>query len=202
MWDGVAGQWARLAARLDGAGVASLDDVAARAPAGAGPRAVPGDLRRRADGRGAWTAWRPRPSCDDLERRFAAFLRAIAAGDRRRWRPGRDRGGAARSRRARRSSGWPSRAADADFARSPRRVAAGTPIDRAKMTVDADRRHGLDRRDRAALLAWMALSHTGALAPGADVAATSLAWYDELRLPTPWSAACTTPGSARARPGP
>ena len=30
----------------------------------------------------------------------------------------------------------------------------------------------------------MALSHTGALAPGADVAATSLAWYDELRLPS------------------
>jgi hypothetical protein len=43
--------------------------------------------------------------------------------------------------------------------------------------------HGLDRPDRAALLAWLALSRSGALAPGADVAATSLAWYDELRLP-------------------
>jgi len=30
---------------------------------------------------------------------------------------------------------------------------------------------------------WLALSQTGALAPGSDVAATSLAWYDELRTP-------------------
>ena len=39
------------------------------------------------------------------------------------------------------------------------------------------------RLERAALLAWLALSRTGELAPGADVAATSRAWYDELRLP-------------------
>ena len=39
------------------------------------------------------------------------------------------------------------------------------------------------RVDRAALLAWLALSRTGELAPGADIAATSRAWYDELRLP-------------------
>ena len=38
------------------------------------------------------------------------------------------------------------------------------------------------REDRAALLVYLALSRLGALAPGADVAATSLAWYDELRL--------------------
>ena len=42
---------------------------------------------------------------------------------------------------------------------------------------------GLDRRDRAALLVWLALRRMGELAPGADVAATSRAWYDELRLP-------------------
>ena len=42
-----------------------------------------------------------------------------------------------------------------------------------------------DRQDRATLLAWLALSRAGALAPGADVAATSLAWYDDLRLPHP-----------------
>jgi hypothetical protein len=41
----------------------------------------------------------------------------------------------------------------------------------------------LDRHDRATLLAWLALGRTGALAAGADVAATSLAWYDDLRMP-------------------
>ena len=41
---------------------------------------------------------------------------------------------------------------------------------------------GLDRVERAALLGWLALSPMGALAPGADVAATSAAWFDELRL--------------------
>src|SRR6185503_4383063 len=36
--------------------------------------------------------------------------------------------------------------------------------------------------DRAALLGYVVLSRLGALAPGADVAATSHAWHDELRL--------------------
>ena len=36
--------------------------------------------------------------------------------------------------------------------------------------------------DRAALLGWLALGRMGALAGEADVAATSAAWYDELRL--------------------
>ena len=40
----------------------------------------------------------------------------------------------------------------------------------------------LDRGERAALLGWLVLSRLGAIAPGADVAATSLAWFDELRL--------------------
>jgi hypothetical protein len=40
----------------------------------------------------------------------------------------------------------------------------------------------LTRQDRATLLLYLVLSRSGALAPGADVAATSLAWYDELRL--------------------
>jgi glycosidase len=39
------------------------------------------------------------------------------------------------------------------------------------------------RADRAAVLAWLALGRIGELAPGPDVAATSRAWYDELRLP-------------------
>jgi len=46
----------------------------------------------------------------------------------------------------------------------------------------------VDRVDRAALLGWLTLSETGALAAAADVAATSRAWYDELRLPAPLAA--------------
>jgi glycosidase len=40
----------------------------------------------------------------------------------------------------------------------------------------------MSRDDRAALLLYLVMSRMGALAPGADVAATSLAWYNELRL--------------------
>jgi hypothetical protein len=73
---------------------------------------------------------------------------------------------------------------DADFAAVAAALAAGVPLDPADIELAPEGRHGLDRHDRAALLAWMAFSHAGALAPGADVAATSLAWYDELRLPS------------------
>ena len=97
---------------------------------------------------------------------------------------------------------------DADFATVAAALAAGTPLDPEDIEPDPERRHGLDRRDRAALLAWMALSHTGALAPGADVAATSLAWYDELRLPVgarrraPRHRVRRGRGLGRHRPGP
>ena len=40
----------------------------------------------------------------------------------------------------------------------------------------------LSRPERAALLGWLVLSRLGAMAPGADMAATSAAWYDELHL--------------------
>jgi glycosidase len=40
----------------------------------------------------------------------------------------------------------------------------------------------LDTAERVALLAWLVLSRLGTLAPGTAVAATSAAWYDELRL--------------------
>ena len=46
-------------------------------------------------------------------------------------------------------------------------------------TTDAE---PLTRDDRAALLLYLVLSRLGTLARAADVAATSLAWYDELRL--------------------
>jgi hypothetical protein len=57
--------------------------------------------------------------------------------------------------------------------------------------VFADPDRLTDRRDRAALLVWLGLARTGELAAGADVAATSEAWYDELRLPGALAAGCT-----------
>jgi hypothetical protein len=54
------------------------------------------------------------------------------------------------------------------------------------------------RDDRAALLAWLVLSRLGALVPGADVAATSLAWYDELQLEPVVAEGLTTAGLGRA----
>ncbi|MFP5343364.1 MAG: alpha-amylase family glycosyl hydrolase [Candidatus Limnocylindria bacterium] len=52
----------------------------------------------------------------------------------------------------------------------------------------------LGREDRAALVGWLALARTGELAPRADVAATSLAWYDELRLAPVLAAAFRSAG--------
>ena len=78
VWDGVAGQWASLAARLDGAGVPSLDDAFRELqlePVHGPLRAIfaDGQVRGRPRRRGA-----TRPRLEDLERRFAAFLAAVA----------------------------------------------------------------------------------------------------------------------------
>jgi hypothetical protein len=76
-------------------------------------------------------------------------------------------------------------AEDAGFAAAKTAVAVADKDAAIETTAptDPERPHGLGRRDRATLLAWVTLSQTGGLAPGADVAATSLAWYDELRVP-------------------
>jgi hypothetical protein len=64
----------------------------------------------------------------------------------------------------------------------------GDPIEVAARIRDEatvayrDAAEDLSQEDRAALLGWLVLSRLGAIAPGSDVAATSLAWYDELRL--------------------
>ena len=177
VWDGVAGQWARLAARLDGAGVPSLDDALRGLqlePIHAPFRAIFADGLTVAVMDGVATT----AQLDELERRFAAFLAAIAEGT------GVDGDpapiAAEMRRRAERAFvGMAVSAEDAGFAAA---AAADAELDPDAAT-DPAQVHGLDRRDRAALLAWLALSGSGALAPGADVAATSLAWYDELRLP-------------------
>jgi len=50
--------------------------------------------------------------------------------------------------------------------------------------------------DRAALLGYLIVARLGALAPGADVAATSRAWHDELRLAATMEAGLRAAGLA------
>ena len=167
--DGVAGQWARLAERLDGAGVPSLEG-ALRAlqlePVHAPLRAIFADGLTVSVMDGVASA----TQLDELERRDVAFLRALVE--------------------ATGVDGDPGPVA-AEFRERAEKafVGMGAPDADSDETDDADETagdgpHGLRRRDRATLLAWLAIARIGALAPGADVAATSLAWYDELRLPS------------------
>jgi hypothetical protein len=146
--DGSAGQWARLASRLDRTEVPSVDDALRELqlePVHQPFRAIfaEGLVRAVLDGGG------PPAQLDELERRYAAFLTALA--------------------RATGITGDPLALAAATRARTER--------------VFADPNRPSDRRDRAALLVWLGLARTGELAAGADVAATSEAWYVELRLP-------------------
>ncbi len=150
--DGSAGQWARLAERLGGAGVPSLDETLRELqlePVHRPFRAIFADGSGRAllDGVGTGA------QLDELEHRHAAFLAAIAAAT--------------------------------DVRGDPTVLATSTRARTARVFADASAGASAaeDRKDRAALLTWLALSRIGELAPGADVGATSLAWYDELRLP-------------------
>ena len=180
VWDGVAGQWARLAARLAGAGVASLDEALAQLqlePVHAPLREVFADGLTVAVIDGVAS----RPQLDELERRFAAFLGAIAAatgvdGD-----PGAI-AAQVRTRAERAFVGMAPSAEDAERAAAAAADARRGTSGKAKAPVPVDE-PGLDRRDRATLLAWLTLSRTGALATRGRPAATTLAWYDELRLP-------------------
>ncbi|HEV8401650.1 MAG TPA: hypothetical protein VGQ31_01310, partial [Candidatus Limnocylindrales bacterium] len=182
VWDGVAGQWGRLAARLRGAGVASLEESLRELqlePVHAPFRALFADGLTVSVMDGVATKTQLR----DLERRHIAFLRAIASAT------GVDGDPTAiatdfRERAERAFVGMAVSEEDADLAAVAAALASGIPLDPDESESAPEGRHGLDRRDRAALLAWLALSQVGALAPGAPVAATSLAWYDELRLPT------------------
>ena len=181
VWDGVAGQWHRLATRLDGAGVSSLDEALRGLqlePIHAPFRAIFADGLTVAVMDGVATL----DQLDALEQRYLAFLAAVAAGT------GVDGDPAPiaaeiRTRTERAFVGMAVSAEDAGFlaaAAAAAETADAPDLDPAEAAkVD----HGLDRRDRATLLAWLALSRTGTLARGADIGATSLAWYDELRVP-------------------
>jgi glycosidase len=181
--DGVAGQWARLAARLEGAGVPSLDDALRELqlePVHVPFRSIFADGITIAVLDGVATP----AQLEELERRLAAFFTAVATatgvtGD------AVALASEVRARTERAFVGMAPSEADADLASAAAADGArddgddGEPGDPAAALAE----HGLDRADRATLLAWLALGRAGALAVGADVAATSLAWYDELRLP-------------------
>lgn len=148
--DGTSGQWRRLAERLGGAGVPSLENTMrdlqlepVHAPLRAvfeGPH-VPAVLDGTAtDADHGW-----------LHDRFVRVLEGVAG-----------------------ATGVAGAADPADIAAAVR--------DRTRAGFAASAAAELRRVDRAALLGWLALSRLGALAPGADPAATSAAWFDELRL--------------------
>jgi hypothetical protein len=182
IWDGVSGQWARLAARLGGAGVQSLDDALRELqlePIHGPFRAIFADGVTVAVLDGVATS----AQLDELERRVVAFLAAVAEatgvdGD-----PV-DIAKRIRARAQRAFVGMAVSAEDAGFAAASALSRQEDPEAGERADEDGPkRRHGLGRRDRATLLAWLTLSPAGGLAPGADVGATSLAWYDELRVP-------------------
>jgi glycosidase len=152
--DGSAGQWRRLAERLDGGGVPSLEVTLRDLQL----EPVHAPLRELFAGRAvaAVLDGSASPTDDDrvqagLEAVFAAIASAtgLSAG-------GDPVGIAARVRER----------VEHAFAGAGRRA----------------RDEALPLADRAALLGWLVMARTGELAPRADVAATSLAWYDELRL--------------------
>ena len=151
--DGSAGQWARLAARLGGAVVPSLDDALRELQL----EPVHGPFRAIFAGGLVGALLNGRATAaqlDELQRRYAAFLAALAV--------------------ATGVGGDPAAVAASTRARTERAFGDSEPP--------------VARTDRAALLAWLALSGIGELATGADVAATSRAWYDELRLSGPLAA--------------
>jgi glycosidase len=148
--DGAAGQWARLAHRLGDRAVPSLEDALRELqlePVHAPFRAIFRD--------GLVSAVLDRTTTpaqlDELERRFASFLAALAEAT----------------------------GVDGD----PSALAVQTRDRAASVLTGADAPD--DRGDRAALLAWVTLSATGRLAAAPDAAATSRAWFDELRLAGP-----------------
>ena len=150
--DGSAGQWRRLAERLGGAGVPSLDDALVEQqlePVHAPLRAVfeGGQVAAVIDGSAR------RGDVDVLEERLGRLLAAVAG--------------------ATGVGGDPSAVAG---------EIRDLILEALPSTRDAADGESLARDDRAALLLYLAMSRFGALAPGADAAATSLAWYDELRL--------------------
>ena len=199
VWDGVAGQWARLAAHLDGAGVPSLDDALRELqlePVHRPFRAIFADGLTVAVMDGVATT----AQLDELERRFAAFLRAVAEATGVNGDPV-ALAAEVRRRAERAFVGMAVSAEDALFAAVSAANAAGLEPEPVDPDAPPDPRHGLDRRDRAILLAWLALSRTGQLAPAPTSPRRAWPGTTSCASRSPSSAGCTTRGSARARRG-
>jgi glycosidase len=158
--DGTAGQWRRLAERLAGRGVpslgAALRDLQLE-PVHAPVRALFEDGHVTAILDDSARAG----DLDALERRLGAVLAAVAE--------------------ATGVEGDPVVAAASIRDDASAAFGAATDVGAAASAEDADLAP-MTREDRAALLLYLVLSRLGAVAPGADIAATSLAWYDELGL--------------------
>ncbi len=157
--DGTAGQWRRLAERLAGAGVPSLEDALLEQQL----EPVHAPLRDLFEGGqvAAILDGTARPEdLDELAARLVAVLAAVAA--------------------ATGVDGDPVEVA----AGIREAVEAGFVAAAADPDVDTGATAGkaLSREERGALLGYLVLSRLGALAAGADGAATSAAWFDELRL--------------------
>ena len=157
--DGSAGQWRRLTDHLAGAGVPSLEDALVEQqlePVHAPVQALFEDSLIVAILDGVVRA----EDLDGLEARLIAVLAAVAA--------------------ATGVDGDPAEAAttfrDAATAAFPT-TRTGEQATTGESTAEV-----LSRGDRAALLVYLVMSRLGVLAPGADAAATGLAWYEELRL--------------------
>jgi glycosidase len=184
VWDGVAGQWGRLADRLGGAPVPSLEESLRELQL----EPVHGPLRAVfADGLVAAVLDGTANSeqLDELERRFARFLGAVAAATGVTADPVAV-AGAIRARATVAMRAFPGAPAT-EGADEPRRATGGLAPEPETGQANDVARPQLDRRERAALLGWIAFRSMGELAPGANVAATSRAWYDELRLPGPFA---------------
>jgi hypothetical protein len=162
--DGSAGQWRRLAERLGGAGVPSLEAALVEhqlEPVHASLRAlfagrhVAAILAGSADEAGE-------ADLDALEARLREMLAAVAA--------------------ATGVEGDPIATAALIREEAAAVFRDATSVGRGATVSGGAPGGPLTAEDRAALLGYLVLSRLGALAPGADIAATSRAWYDELRL--------------------
>lgn len=181
--DGASGIWSRLAARLGGRGVPSMEDALWELELDAvhGPlRAIfedgaVGRLLEAADGEPA----DPDPILDELERRIVRFAAAVAGLTRTGGDP------AAVGRAARANLGAVRTLLGRDVLAAP----AATRLPRARRATAAVHATAtplepfvVDRPRAAALAAWAILAPLGHLAAPAPVEATSRAWFTELRL--------------------
>ncbi len=157
--DGVAGQWARLAARLGGASVPSLDDALRELQLEPVHRPLR-EVFRGGLGPSLLDGSPSKTELVELEARVTRFLEALAEAT--------------------------------GVAGDVQRLAAATRGRTELARREMPELHS--RADRASLLGWLVLSRTGELAPAADVAATSRAWYDELRLAGPFATASRDAG--------